>query len=46
MDGIVRCNIHPNGLPLLDWINDFQGLGNKIVTIDDIPFMYNSFFYE
>ena len=31
-NGLVRCNIHPSGLPEREWINDFEGFGMRTVT--------------
>lgn len=30
-NNVVFCNVHPYGLPKNQWINDFIGLGPKIV---------------
>ena len=30
--GVVRCNIHPAGLPEREWINDFAGVGKRTIT--------------
>ena len=30
-DGMVYCNIHPYGLPILAWVDDFVGAGSKYV---------------
>ena len=35
-NGIVYCNVHPYGLPLDIWINDFDGVGKKQVLF--VPF--------
>ena len=32
VDGIVYCNVHPLGLPKQQWIDDFDGLGPKMVN--------------
>ena len=34
--GIVYCNIHPTGLPKNLWIEDFYGVGPRIIT--EYPF--------
>lgn len=31
-DDMIYCNIHPNGMPEYEWINDFESIGPKIVT--------------
>ena len=31
-DDMIYCNIHPNGMPEYEWINDFDSWGPKIVT--------------
>ena len=31
-NGIVRCNVHPTGLPEAQWIADFMATGRKIIT--------------
>ena len=36
-NGLVRCNIHPQGLPELQWIADFEGSGIRTVTRTPIP---------
>ena len=30
-DGIVYDNLHPNGIPFIEWINDLGGEGSKTV---------------
>jgi len=32
-NGNVYCNVHPLGMPLQDWINDFDGTGIKTVEM-------------
>lgn len=29
--GKIYCNVHPYGLPEIAWINDFVGIGEKII---------------
>lgn len=31
-NGLVHCNVHPYGLPLVAWLNDFLGSGGCTVT--------------
>jgi len=31
-NGMVYCNVHPYGLPVMLWTDDFVGTGVKIVN--------------
>jgi len=36
-NGIIRCNIHPEGLPREQWYNDFHGIGARIAMENPVP---------
>ena len=35
-DGIIYDNIHSNGIPYLDWLNDINGVGQRTITTEEI----------
>ena len=35
-NGVIRCNIHPQGLPTRQWFADFHGVGPRFTSISPV----------
>ena len=36
-NGLIRCNVHPLGLPMDQWFNDFHGVRRRHTAINPLP---------